>query len=383
VQVFPFAQQAPLHRNWPFAQQTSLAAMPSPSFRQFGLSDGQHCFESVHQRVGRQQVSAPPVPWKQVSPDMQHLSSSGHCRAVAQQVPPLQVVPAPQQTPLQSAVGQSHVLVVVLQVSFAGQLVHVCPQSLSSPHILPLQLGLQHRSGVVSVRHCWPFEQQAPLHVTNEHLHMSVVWSQVWFAGHPLHTMPQLSSASLHAVSVLLQFRVQQVLLVGSHTCPSGQHAPPHRVVLHLHMCVVLSQVIPVPQLSTSHVPPQPSGSPHCLPVQVGVQQALLKQFCPPAQQSPLHVNVLQTHVPFWQTFCGSSSAQEPLHFPVQPSESPHFAPTGQFGTHSQVPLWHASPAVGQVPLHFPLHPSLCPHTAPVGQLGVQTHWLLTQVWGG
>jgi hypothetical protein len=76
--------------------------------------------------------------------------------------------------------------------------------------------------------------------------------------------------------------------------------------------------------------------------------------------------------VPFWQVFCGSSSAQVPLHLPLQPSLSPHLAPTGQFGTHSHVPLLQACP-VGQVPWHFPPHPSSAPHTASTGQFGLQT----------
>ena len=281
-----FGQQAPLHKNWLFPQQTSSPAMALPSFKQCGLSDGQHCLESAHQRLARQQVSAPPGASKQVSPFAQHLFSSGHWRAVGQQTLPMHAEPVAQQVvPLHSGpVGHSHMSVVVLHVWFAGQVVvHSSPQSLSCPQVLPLQVGLQQRFSPALHFHAGcPLGQQSPLQLARPTGHMHTPDWQVssGSAGQaPPHTPPQPSGVP-HGWPWQLVARGQHWLLP-LQTSPDLQQSPLHsgRPLGHLH--------VPPWQVSSGsarhvpvwHVPPQSSLAPHAFPVQLGVQHALPKHF--------------------------------------------------------------------------------------------------------
>ncbi len=71
---------------------------------------------------------------------------------------------------------------------------------------------------------------------------------------------------------------------------PPLQNCPqPQAGVQVLGLQTPLTQVSPVTQLCTVQVPPQPSESPHFLPVQAGVQQSSLLQTSP-AAQAPVQV---------------------------------------------------------------------------------------------
>ena len=128
LQVLPDGQHSPPQSVAPLGQHLSFngSCWASLSLRQLGALEGQHCLESWHQRLAMQQALSPPAFWKQVSLDAQHRVSSAQALGMGQQAPSIQAEPSAQQVLLapQTTVGHSHMLVVVLQFSFAGQLVH-------------------------------------------------------------------------------------------------------------------------------------------------------------------------------------------------------------------------------------------------------------------
>ncbi len=98
-------------------------------------------------------------------------------------------------------------------------------------------------------------------------------------------------------------------------------------------------------------MPPQPSESPHILPVQSATQQTVLRQCRPPSGE---HWQVPPQPSPTLQVVPSQSGTQQ-ARAPAPPSVI--------FGW--QVPSGH--------PVHVPPQPSPLPHE-PAGQFGTQTH---------
>jgi hypothetical protein len=141
-------------------------------------------------------------------------------------------------------------------------------------------------------------------------------------------------------------------------------------------------QVSPGPH-ETLQMPPHPSLSPHCFPVQLGWQQVLpLVHFwpfgqvhCPPHPSPELHSavplpfvqdGVQQARPPSAALVTHSSPLPQPMQIPPQPSLSPHCLPVQSGWQHE--PLLQGMPP-GQ--LHVPPQPSPMPQT-PGMQLGWQ-----------
>jgi hypothetical protein len=168
-----------------------------------------------------------------------------------------------------------------------------------------------------------------------------------------------------------------------SLTLQSRFGAEPHCFVQQARPPLPLeAQVSPGAQ-ATLQMPPQPSLSPHCLPVQSGLQQVLeLRQVWPlgqvqlPPQPSPeLHLALplpsvqealQQARPPSAWLLMHCSPAPQPMQMPPQPSLSPHCLP-------SQLGAQHL-PAVQGMPFAhlqvFP-QPSSTPQT-PGAQFGWQ-----------